>query len=689
DISISPTLNVFSVTSLDGLYIYSLSSNNFDWHETFIDYPGYKTAVSERLTFNSGFNDGVRIAVSDPFRNGLSGHAATYAFDSEFNTWVLEQEFIGQGAASTGLDLTWSDYEFILSSPKGGANTSGIVNIFSVTERQNPPRIFYTDTQQFVTPSDGVSGDEFGSWVESSEDGTLAISSFKNNGKGAVYIYEDISSIPGTTIYTENEQLQLLPLEQDGNFGRGISFDQNNLIIGTETISVYIYDTQSYELKNYINNNNFEENNIELGNFGVEGAKGDVLIWGLLPTLQSQVYIMDEAAPIPENERGALTNFYNDTNGENWVTNTNWLSSEPIREWFGISTNVYEGVEHISGMEFIDNNLNPDLSSAAFTSLNKLRSFAVLNTNGDIFEPGDGLPNTFSDLLPNLEVLNLRNWNIGGNLEPISGLDNLQLLRMAGTSNFGEISENISTFENLSFIDFSNNELHGNIDFLTNLDLNFLRIDKNNYQFVDFEGVFNILNDNIPTFIYSPQKTMDEEESISAEVGDDITLVIDDIPEGMASLINKSDYTLKSGGNVYQWYKDGAVITGATESIYTIMDSQVKDSGTYTCNITNPSVPDLVIIRAASILSVEDPLSVEGNFFKNLQIYPNPAHTEIFIQLPEFNNIQKIELYDLRGRLIKMLPKTDRIEIDNLEDGIYLLLFTGQKESIVRKFIKL
>ena len=38
-------------------------------------------------------------------------------------------------------------------------------------------------------------------------------------------------------------------------------------------------------------------------------------------------------------DRSALVALYNATDGANWVNNTNWLSSEPIGEWFGVTTN--------------------------------------------------------------------------------------------------------------------------------------------------------------------------------------------------------------------------------------------------------------------------------------------------------------------------------------------------------------
>ena len=48
----------------------------------------------------------------------------------------------------------------------------------------------------------------------------------------------------------------------------------------------------------------------------------------------------DNATPTgTEIDRAALVAIYNSTNGDNWNTNRNWLSDEPIGTWHGVTTN--------------------------------------------------------------------------------------------------------------------------------------------------------------------------------------------------------------------------------------------------------------------------------------------------------------------------------------------------------------
>ena len=65
-----------------------------------------------------------------------------------------------------------------------------------------------------------------------------------------------------------------------------------------------------------------------------------ILTLFLLLLLPAAALAQDNATPTgTEIDRAALVAIFNSTNGDNWNTNRNWLSDEPIGTWHGVTTN--------------------------------------------------------------------------------------------------------------------------------------------------------------------------------------------------------------------------------------------------------------------------------------------------------------------------------------------------------------
>ncbi len=93
----------------------------------------------------------------------------------------------------------------------------------------------------------------------------------------------------------------------------------------------------------------------------------------------------------------AMVAFYFGTDGTNWTTNTNWLSTTPMSEWFGVTTN---DAGRVIGLSLESNNINGTVPSgiASLTELTRLD----LASNGLLSGP---LPREATNL--NLVTLNL------------------------------------------------------------------------------------------------------------------------------------------------------------------------------------------------------------------------------------------------------------------------------------------
>lgn len=88
-------------------------------------------------------------------------------------------------------------------------------------------------------------------------------------------------------------------------------------------------------------------------------------------------------------------------------------------------------------------------------------------------------------------------------------------------------------------------------------------------------------------------------------------------------------------------------------------------------------------------LSEQIMLSVDNINKNSFKIYPNPVADFITIQNPENFKINKTEILDLNGRLIKSTTiENTKISVENLPKGIYYLKISTEKSVENLKFIK-
>ncbi len=87
--------------------------------------------------------------------------------------------------------------------------------------------------------------------------------------------------------------------------------------------------------------------------------------------LAGNVYEVDftggEAGSVTEKE--ALTDFYQATNGSQWLVNTNWLSNQPVGSWYGINNGINR--DFVYTMELSYNNLSGTLPESFAALMNR------------------------------------------------------------------------------------------------------------------------------------------------------------------------------------------------------------------------------------------------------------------------------------------------------------------------------
>ncbi len=148
-----------------------------------------------------------------------------------------------------------------------------------------------------------------------------------------------------------------------------------------------------------------------------------------------------------------LVNLFNSTGGQNWINNTNWLSSLPISEWYGITAQD----SSVIAIELSRNHLSGELPDDIY----QFKNLVILNLSDN------NISGKLSDSLQNLvtlKLLNLSDNNFNGNLTNIfSGLNNLTSLNLSDNNIFGNIPKDLGKLSLLKVLNLSNNNFQNKI----------------------------------------------------------------------------------------------------------------------------------------------------------------------------------------------------------------------------------
>ena len=162
---------------------------------------------------------------------------------------------------------------------------------------------------------------------------------------------------------------------------------------------------------------------------------------------QGAVIIIDDEPP-PMSDRDILVTFYNALDGPNWVKNSNWLSDEPLSQWYGVSTN---GDGRVTYLNLSSNGLNGQIP-AEVGGLSELR---LLNLN-----ISQGLHGPIPPELGNLSKLthlSLGYSRLTGTIPPeLGNLSNLVVLGLSETRLTGTIPAKLGNLSNLTELWLSN-----------------------------------------------------------------------------------------------------------------------------------------------------------------------------------------------------------------------------------------
>ncbi|WP_066218664.1 T9SS type A sorting domain-containing protein [Formosa haliotis] len=374
---------------------------------------------------------------------------------------------------------------------------------------------------------------------------------------------------------------------------------------------------------------------------------------------------------VSDTEKNALIEFYKATNGDSWLNNTNWLTDEPVRNWFGVKVSGNKVVE----LDFVYNNLTGTLPA----DIGVFKELEWLIVWGNAIE--GTLPEEIGNLTE-LKVVSFEENNFTGEIpESFKNLTKLRGFWLYDNHLTGTVPEYIRDFKEIAFLDVSYNEFYGKLpDFSELPKLVFLNISNNYFLASDFSDQFEAYQSMWKShYYYSPQFSRNVPSYEEALLGSDFTLFVEQ---------DKDSRRVQS----FQWFKDGNAIDGAVNNSYVITNAMLEDNGAYNYEVYDSNIENFKWIGETITLEFKEKLSVdETHLEKVIELYPNPVIENVLrIKTNSNVEIQELQFYNVLGKEVKQISNpSDYIDLSHISAGMYVIKIYTSEGELSKRIIKM
>ncbi|MCK5521943.1 MAG: leucine-rich repeat domain-containing protein [Thiomargarita sp.] len=165
----------------------------------------------------------------------------------------------------------------------------------------------------------------------------------------------------------------------------------------------------------------------------------------------------DDVTDIPNSECEVLIDFYDSTDGDNWINRSGWPLTNTACNWYGVTCSEVDSNQHVTEL-FLDSN---QLKGKIPPELGYLTELQTLYLYSNQLE-GEIPPELGN--LANLRTLYLYNNELEGEIPAALGnLENLQTLYLSSNELEGDIPKELGNLTKLQTLNLSYNKLTGNV----------------------------------------------------------------------------------------------------------------------------------------------------------------------------------------------------------------------------------